>query len=245
VAAGFDVAEENHKDDTMLNTWKRACLLPSLLLALAGCDQFIYRADSIEGWVVDAGTGKPLEGVIVVANWELEGGFEGGVPIDELQIYETVTDERGRYYFPKWGPKFALFGKLQDVSPGLLFFKRGYRYLALGNEWHTGMDTTKSDWNGKTVKLERFVGTLAQYADSLDNLSSTLENVGHNVADSGGDPCGWKQFPRILRELDRLESEFRQAGVVKGTVVSFLKANDDLLQRKGCGSILDLLATQQ
>ena len=89
---------------------------------------FFYRAEAIEGWVADAETGMPLEGVIVVGHWRLKGGFEGGNPVAELKILESVTDQGGRYSFPAWGPKFALMGNLTSESPELLFFKRGYMY---------------------------------------------------------------------------------------------------------------------
>src|SRR5882672_257399 len=54
---------------------------------------FFYRAEAIEGWVADAETGMPLEGVIVVGHWRLKGGFEGGNPVAELKILESVTDQ--------------------------------------------------------------------------------------------------------------------------------------------------------
>src|SRR5689334_6350161 len=65
----------------------------------------IYKAEAIEGWVVDSETGKPIEGVVVVAHWQLQGGFEGGTPLRELKIFEAVTDHSGHYSFPAWGPE--------------------------------------------------------------------------------------------------------------------------------------------
>src|SRR5258708_16141131 len=86
----------------------------------------IYSAEATEGWVADAETGKPIEGVIVVAHWRITGGLEGGTPINELKILETVTDEIGRYSFPAWGPKLAflsgVFGSLGRESPQILMF---------------------------------------------------------------------------------------------------------------------------
>src|SRR5258708_40037237 len=87
-----------------------------------------YNAEATEGWVADAETGKPIEGVIVVAHWRITGGLEGGTPINELKILETVTDESGRYSFPAWGPKLAflsgIFGSLGSESPEILMFKQ-------------------------------------------------------------------------------------------------------------------------
>jgi hypothetical protein len=206
----------------------------------------IYYAHSIEGWVLDARSGKPIEGVVVVAHWQLRAGSlgGGGPAIRELQISEAVTDEKGRYYFPSWGPRFALRGNLESRSPELLYFKSGYRARGLANEWHRGMDTTRSEWHGKTVKLEPFDGSPAEYAEHLSSLSATLWIVGFAVGEHSGDYCGWKSFPRILSALDRVESDFRAAGVVQGTVVSSLRSNDGILKAKRCGSVTEVLGAR-
>src|SRR5437879_13266059 len=92
-------------------------LLLGLLLSACHSLTFFYSAEAIEGLVVDAETSKPLEGVIAVGHWRLNGGFEGGTPIGELQILEAVTDPNGRYSFPAWGPTFASAGYLDECSP--------------------------------------------------------------------------------------------------------------------------------
>jgi hypothetical protein len=214
-----------------------------LCVPLSAC-AFIYSAEAIEGWIVDAETNKPLEGVIVVAHWQLKGGIEGTYPVRELKILETVTDQNGRYSFPAWGPKFAFSGNLKSQSPGILLFKEGYKFLMLSNDWYQGKDTSRSDWNKKTVRLERFSGTLAQYAEALASLSSSLWSVGVEIGDQSGDYCGWRSFPRVLRALDRLEAEFRAAKVMQGTIVSSLKSNSKYLADKGCDSVFEILGTE-
>jgi hypothetical protein len=213
----------------------------ALLLAPQPSHAFFYSAEAIEGWVVDAESGKPLEGVIVVAHWQLQGGFEGGTPVNELNILEATTDQNGRYSFPAWGPKFALMGKLRSESPEILMYKQGYKFQRLLSDWHPNMDTSKSDWNRKTIKLERFSGTLALYAESLTSLSRFLWTAGVRVGEHSGSSCGWKSFPRMLRALDRLEAEFRTARVARGTIVSDLKMNSALLASKGCGKVSEVL----
>ena len=90
--------------------------------------------------------------------------------------------------------------------------------------------------------MERFKGTLAEYAEHLDFSSlSSLYNIGFAIGDSLGDFCGWKSFPQMLRALDKLEAEYRAAGITHGMVVSRLKANDRHLIEKGCGSVFDVL----
>ncbi|MEN8107236.1 MAG: hypothetical protein ABFS22_04440, partial [Pseudomonadota bacterium] len=50
-----------------IKVWK--VLLCAATFTLTACNR--YSAESTEGWVIDADTKKPVEGVIVVANWQL------------------------------------------------------------------------------------------------------------------------------------------------------------------------------
>jgi hypothetical protein len=236
MAPGFNVSGR-----ALLNPGLSAvhALVPllGLLFLPAPALAVIYTAEAIEGWVVDAGTGRPLEGVIIVAHWQLMGGFEGGNPVGQLQIHEAVTDQAGRYYIPAWGPRFALRGRLRNASPNLLFFKPGYRHRVLDNRWYAGRDNSKSDWNGKTVTLERIEGSLLEYARHLQPLNDALWGVGH----VWGEPCGWESFPRMLRAIDAQDARFRSAGINHASVVSNLRANQSLLAAANCRPVDEVL----
>jgi hypothetical protein len=186
------------------------CLLP-----LQACSM-TYRAEPIEAWVVDTETGQPIDGVVVTANWELEIGTVGGnVPVGQILVIETVTDEKGRLYFPAWGPKTAPAEMpnpmkspphLVNRDPQLLLFKSGYKWRGLENSYSADYNKgslRKSDWNGKTVKLEKFRGTLKEYYTHLDRMP--LANL---IQD-----CGWKEIPRMLIAISRQSDVFRQNGV--------------------------------
>lgn len=150
----------------MMQLMTRIALL-ALLLPLQVCAApFWYTAEPIQGNVVDAETGQPLEGVIVTANWQLEGGIEGSYPVGQMMVMETVTDKNGRYRFPGWGPKRRpLSGRIRTSGPQLLLFKSGYEYAELENALNDKSlrgeleNPLRSDWSGKTVRLERFTGT--------------------------------------------------------------------------------------
>lgn len=220
-------------------------LLLGLTLAFlpASAAAFIYYANSIEARIVDAQTGNPVQGAIVMANWELEGGIESRVPIDQLKILETVTDVNGKFTIPAWGPKFSFRGRASYMWPQILVFKPGYKSLRLTNEARSGSQfTVSSSWNAKTIALEFFAGTLKDYVEHLSSLSSTLENVGYNIGFQSGDWCGWKSFPKMLRALDDLEDRLRSADVRQGTVVSFLRANETQVKDNGCGSVSEFLS---
>ncbi|MGR9107845.1 MAG: hypothetical protein ACU843_13025 [Gammaproteobacteria bacterium] len=146
------------------------------IFLVAGCS-VLYYAKETEFWVVDAETGQPLEGVIVVAHWEIRaGGWAGSIPIDQLEIMETLSDENGRVYFPSYGPRIYLGGRMEDESPALLLFKPGYRPYAVEKEYGgIGQMLSiirTSDWNGKQLELAR-VDDAVDYAHSLWNYSFT------------------------------------------------------------------------
>jgi hypothetical protein len=180
-----------------------ATLLPMTLLesalpvAWAALPPLTYSAKPIRGVVVDAQTGHPLEGVIVVAQWVLHVAPVGYGP--RLQVLETVTDAQGVYQFPGWGPKlnprFPL-SSLDMRDPGLTFFKPGYRPHGASNMYMSNDALRSSDWDGKTIKLEDFTGTIEQWVREVDLLQSSL---------SWGHEMDWRQVPRmtlaILNEL--------------------------------------------
>jgi len=95
---------------------------------------------------------------------------------------------------------------------------------------------SKSDWNGKTVKLERFSGGAEAYAKHLGRLSGDLWGIGHEY-----EACGWKSFPRLILALHAQDAEFRRAGINYGSVASEFRSNDSRLRAAGCGSIEEIL----
>jgi hypothetical protein len=211
-------------------------MLGALCLPLPG-HAFVYWAKPIEGWVVDGATGKPVEGVAITAHWQLEGGPEGGSAVGQVEILETVTDTEGHYFLPAWGPRFAARGTLGVRSPRIFLFKPGYRYRGLANGPRQGPGASRSDWDGKSIKLEPFVGSAVAYAQDLNDLSNALWRVGHDT----GEPCGWQSFPRMLRAIAKQDADFQAAGVENRSVVAQLRSNQALLTSLGCGSVEEAL----
>jgi hypothetical protein len=87
-----------------------------------------YRGAEIKGQVVDADTKEPIEGVVVVAKWELYcANPVDGSHCKVLHVYEAVTDKEGRYSMPSWGPKMRPRKTyLTHFDPYTLYFKKGY-----------------------------------------------------------------------------------------------------------------------
>ncbi len=157
-----------------------------------------YSAKPIRGVVVDAQTGQPLEGVIIVAQWVLFVAPVGRGP--RLQVLEAVTDAKGVYQFPAWGPKvnprFPL-SSLDTSDPDLSFFKPGYRPHGAANMYSSNDALRSSDWDGKTIKLEEFTGTDDEWAGMLHTVQAGL---------GWGDVMDWRLAPRmaLALELERL-----------------------------------------
>lgn len=220
----------------------RSALMLTLLIPLQSCAFFTYTALPIQAWVVDEKTNQPLEGVIVVAHWQLKGGLEGGNPVGQMMVMETVTDATGRFYFPGWGPKLrSLKGELKDQSPGILLFKNGYEYQGLQN--HTTNKSMQGDleiplrsiWDKTTIKLEKFRGTVEAYADHVRSLDNYLEWARY------GEDCEWKQIPAILVALHRMSESFSSQGVKpEGWQIGVtIRKVTDVGNQKQCGSASD------
>ncbi len=85
----------------------------ALLFLLSGC------YGSISGKVVDAVTGNPLEGAVVLAQWTKTHGLPGLTSHSIYKIEETETDKDG---------KFSLSGVYSPFvdRPEMVIFKKGY-----------------------------------------------------------------------------------------------------------------------
>lgn len=194
-----------------LGNW--LCIL--LLLSQSSCALIPQRltADSIEGWVVDADTKKPLQGVNVVADWILFGGLEGGNVDGHIHVSETVSNVDGHFFLPSWEPLWTGIG-FGHRNPRIILFKSGYRYREVSNTGvFGGIDPSEqsgplwvSRWNGQTIELKPFEGSLQEYADHLSSLDGSIGFI----AMLG---CWWKEIPHLLHSLTEQNQIFRSAGV--------------------------------
>lgn len=164
-----------------------------------------YSGAEIRGWVVDAETKKPLEGVHVVAQWILRTGILHAQHVTRLKILETVTNAKGEYYFPAWGPEPRPPLSVLDwgFDPILRFFKPGYKQDGAANyspppDNEAEMSQRFSLWHGKTIALEPFRGTADMWAVNLSDLQIGL-SWGHETADLASRVNdNWKHMPRMV-----------------------------------------------
>ena len=77
---------------------------------------WIYISLPTQGKIVDAISGKPLQGVMVLANWELSGGMYHTKNYGQIFLTEAITDDRGVYKIPFW-VRVPLRGSLKSWAP--------------------------------------------------------------------------------------------------------------------------------
>ena len=222
------------------------CMLSAFaVLSLQACaTTHTYSAKPITATVVDAETGEPLEGVNVVAQWDLHDPWPTWGGAGALELIEAITDKNGQFHIPGWEskaiPSDRLPGtRLGNADPGMILFKSGYQVRSIGNdlqpnhlrdESHTWV--RYSDWDGKVIKLERFKGSLDLYTA---NTSGTLRGIGFRTE------CAWKKMPRFLVALMKEKERLERAGegYPYNTIPSIETIDREFGNRGNCGSVKD------
>lgn len=219
----------------MKRLWKQVLfVLVAFLIPLwVFGDPPVYYAKDIRGQVVDAETGQPLEGVIVVARWMLRSAGPGSnSPGISINTIEVVTDKEGKYFIPGWGPRPRLpLHYLDYDDPALRFFKSDFYPQSLSNtfrsdEHHNKRMVRTSEWDTKVIKLMLFGSNdWSDYSFRLEQLwsSETMDCV--------------RECPRFVLALDA-ESKRIKAFVPKGTfypmvldIENFSDRNREFLKR--------------
>jgi hypothetical protein len=86
----------------------------------------------VSGVVVDAATGKPIEGVSVEVSWsglreKHFFSFESEHEVKKIHVATAVTDTNGFFRIPAWGPvAVAREWRYYDWDPEVSYSKPGY-----------------------------------------------------------------------------------------------------------------------
>ncbi|MEM2983221.1 MAG: hypothetical protein QXH17_08680 [Candidatus Bathyarchaeia archaeon] len=104
-------------------------LLFILFALICGCCMYPVRYDGpYRGKVVDAETGEPIEGVVVLGVWYSSIFSITGSPFEEFyDAMETVTDKNGEYFIEGMG--LRLFSNLKPMHA--IYYKSGYYYVEM------------------------------------------------------------------------------------------------------------------
>jgi hypothetical protein len=223
------------------------------LLLAAGCDRAYarpYFGSSIKATVVNKATGRPLEGVVVVARWDsvtpgvslpVVYSEHSGGPQDLcrklVNLLTAITDKNGVLQFPGWGPKDGcLF--LQGDQPQLVLYKPGFQLMQL---------QSTSSWNGKSIQmtpagshwiipdpqvdsLDRFIQTMAFHGCFWDEarpafLMAMQEERRLGTVNDGNDDEN--QYPNVEEPI---ESQAGPLSAIKIPGLEWCKAPAGYLQ---------------
>ena len=180
-------------------------LLAVVLPARAQMAPRPFAALSVQSRVVDAATGKPIPGAIVVARWNwltyYPGGFHSSARHQDegevLHIAEAVTDAQGGFTIPGFGPTVRRKGSLQENAPSLTVFVAGYEPF----QKDIGDDRSE-------VRLKRHSGPAAEYAAKIGAAQGDSQGLHWLLPNTD-----WKSMPRMVEALHREKVRLGDEGV--------------------------------
>ena len=146
-----------------------------VVLIVSSC-AFAVRYDGpYKGRVIDAGTGQPIEGVVVLGVWSTETPTAGGAVHRFFDAMETVTDNNGEFEIKGLG-----LLAVSNVTPmDLLIFKAGYEYF--DSPWESLkkskylIQKKNIKWEGNTVVIPLKKLTMEERKRSLGPTSPPHE----------------------------------------------------------------------
>lgn len=127
---------------------KTILIMILMSLSVSGCSA---NSKSISGTVIDAETGKPIEGAVVFVEWSKSKAKWTGLGYTETyKTVEKVTDKTG---------KFKVFGVISPFvnPPTIVVYKKGY--VAWRNDYIFPLNEKRQDFrleNGYVIRLEYF-----------------------------------------------------------------------------------------
>lgn len=224
-------------------------VMPVVAICCSGCALGIVplSADQIDSQVVDADTGTPIEGVAVVAYWELNKGSLVGdsLPCGAANVEEAVTDKDGRFHMPGWGPvKNPCGGVMREGEPLIYLFKPGYHYGKIPVNGFGSIRAVSSTgsgwWDSHQMKLSKFEKIdytspeVGSYFRDFNILDGELQTFVIYMPSE----CNWKKIPYMLRLLEQERQKFIIQGYPVGGLTWQLIDNDQWFMKVApqCGS---------
>jgi hypothetical protein len=193
-----------------------------------------YLGAEVRGQVVEAATGRPIDGAIVVARWDwlgyrsaLEGsGFYANG--DAVHVGEALTDREGRYSIAGWGPVLRAGGKMDEKAPNLIVFKPGYEPLQ------------RPLAGDATLKLKTFTGTPKEYAQAIARIQGA-DYPGYGESKGG---LGWQYPGDNAKAMPRMVAALHREKVRLGEDGAAIRGANLISGRSGEGELVDS-ATKQ
>lgn len=123
-------------------------LLIAILLFQTACLYAVRYDATYKGKIIDADTGQPIEGVMVLGVWYKGHPTVAGVVHEYYDAKETLTDKNGEFEISGVGLRV-----MSNVEPmDVMIFKAGYQHIGMG-PWESfkedvGLLMKKIGWDG-------------------------------------------------------------------------------------------------
>ena len=175
---------------------KRGTVVPCLIVVILFLCLPVYACGMrhmIQGQVIDAQDGKPIENATVLIEWTKPLSYVPGFPGSSVvEVAEAVSDSKGYFKIPK---HYAL-----SYDYRLTIYKKGY--VCWNNEKIFPTYEDRKDFalkNGTVIKMER----LKESYNKLDHANFVLTYSGWRKR-SGG------LFDEAIKEEEQLDREHYQ-----------------------------------
>lgn len=146
----------------MMKYFTFSLFLMCFMVLTSGCCYPVRYDGPYKGKVVDAETGQPIEGVVILGAWYKEIATAAGGVSSFYDAAETVSDRNGEFEIRGLGLKI-----LTNIGPmHVLIFKSGYQQIGMGL-WESlsldgGLLMKKVTWEGNRAIILLKKVTIAQ-----------------------------------------------------------------------------------
>lgn len=189
--------------------------------------------------------GQPIEGVVVLAYWDLQKPEAMKSPACDVEnLQEAVSDPEGTVHLPGWGPISSRCGTLNKRGPLLLIFKPGYAYGDYdSNTPQSSISTTWTPAYGIVPKIELQslpkgkIDSPTPDSPLMNFMSLNQELI--TLITTHQNRCYWKKFPDMLRAISAYRRQLdRTSASPVDAVDTFLASQDQWFQQISpqCGS---------
>lgn len=165
-----------------------------LLLFNTGCSYAVRYDGTYKGKVIDADTGEPIEGAVVLGTWYTVSHTVAGGVHSYYNARETSTDKSGEFSIPGMG--LRIMSNLEPMN--FLIFKSGYEYIGPAHWESLKVDellSKKIKWEGNKPIIPLKKLTMEQRRkQGTPSISSEAQES--------------KKTPLFIREINKEEIQF-------------------------------------
>ncbi len=111
-------------------------LIVAFIAASSEAGWLIFHEPEFNGKVIDIDTKEPIEGVVVVVEYNKKTMGIGASMSSIMDVRETLTDKEGNFHLPSYTALIQPFS--WQIPTGVIIYKPGYASLVLGTGYFTG-----------------------------------------------------------------------------------------------------------